>query len=132
MGGFDHLPSGDLTSLVPEYTPWWKTRVHVKKIKEVDEEDVDAEVKEKCPPVCASITSLGAVCSSPSPYVKYGLLNLLYSYAYAVKYFSGDYSIARAAEFVEIVQLLAGTLEGRNYDLADTAVEAAASEVSRY
>ena len=56
---------------------------------------------------------------------------MLYAYAYAVKYFSGDYK-DEFCEFVEIVQLLAKNLYGHNFELADTAVEAAASEVNNH
>jgi hypothetical protein len=125
------LKSGELAGLVPEYKPWWKTKVEVKKIKEVGEPEVEEELRQKCPTVGENIPSLRTVCPNPSPYVKHGLLNLLYAYAYAVRYFGGEQA-ASGPELVEVVQLLAGTLEGRNFELADTAVETAASEVNNH
>lgn len=93
--------------------------------------EVEEELRQKCPSVSEDIPSLRTVCPNPSPYVKYGLLNLLYAYAYAVRYFGGEQA-ASGLELVEVVQLLAGTLEGRNFELADTAVETAASEVNNH
>jgi len=130
---FDELvKSGDVTSILPEFTPWWTIEVKVKKIKDLDEPDDDSYT-DNCPKVWDGVRSLANMCSKePSPYVKFGLLNVLYSYAYAVKYFNGDHSNNNESDFVEIVQLLSGSLSGHNYDLADTAVEAAASEVNNH
>merc|ERR1711934_229796 len=126
--------SGELVGLMPEYTPWWKQRVVLKKIVEVDEEkgQLDETLRKNCPEVCETIPSLRNVVKNPSPFIKFGLLNLLYGYAYAVKFFNGDYNAGNGAHFVEIIQLLASTLDGQNFDLADTAVEAAASEVNNH
>jgi len=128
---FDELvKSGDLASVLPEYIPWWKVKVEVKKIRDLSEPE-DESYKENCPEVCQNFTKFSSICKSPSVYLKYGLLNVLYSYAYAVKYFSGDFK-DEFCEFVEIVQLLAKNLSGHNFELADTAVEAAASEVNNH
>eukprot|EP00092_Neocalanus_flemingeri_P008095 GFUD01008735.1.p1 GENE.GFUD01008735.1~~GFUD01008735.1.p1 ORF type:complete len:361 (+),score=114.89 GFUD01008735.1:57-1139(+) len=128
---FDELvKSGDLASVLPEYTPWWKVKVEEKKIRDLSEPE-DESYKENCPEVYKNISKFSSICSNPSVYLKYGLLNVLYAYAYAVKYFSGDYKDEHC-EFVEIVQLLAKNLDGHNFELADTAVEAAASEVNNH
>jgi len=124
------VKSGDLTSILPEFVPWWQQKVSVSKIRDLNEPE-DESYKESCPIVCQQITKFSSICKNPSVYLKYGLLNVLYAYAYAVKYFSGDYK-DDYCEFVEIVQLLAGNLNGKNYELADTAVEAAASEVNNH
>jgi len=128
---FDELvKSGDLASVLPEYSPWWKVKVEVPKIRDLSEPEDDA-YKEGCPELCQNIPKFQTICTKPSVYIKFGLLNVLYGYAYAVKYFSGDYK-DEFCEFVEIVQLLAKNLSGQNFELADTAVEAAASEVNNH
>jgi len=128
---FDELvKSGDLASVLPEYEPWWKVKVKVPKIKDLADPD-DESYKENCPEVNQSIVNFNTICKSPSVYLKYGLLNVLYAYAYAVKYFSGDYK-DEFCEFIEIVQLLSKNLDGHNFELADTAVESAASEVNNH
>ena len=45
------------------------------------------------------------VLKNPSPFIKFGLLNLLYGYGYAVKFFNGDYKAGNGAHFVEIIQV---------------------------
>jgi len=130
---FDNLvQSGDFSSVLPEYTPWWKNTLKVKKVKEITEPDLPEDLSVVCPKVCPEIPSLKTLCKQPSPWVKFGLLNLLYAYAYAVQYFGGDYTDKDFAQFVEIVQLLAKTLEGHNFELADTALETAASQVNSH
>merc|ERR1719167_87002 len=129
---FDELvKSGDLASVLPEYNPWWCYKSVVPKIKDLDEPEDDDSFKKNCPLVFEGVADFDNICKNPSPYLRYGLLNLLYSYAYAVKYFSGDYK-EEFCQFVEIVQLLAKNLHGHNYDLADTALESAASEVNNH
>lgn len=128
---FDELvKSGDLASVLPEYKPWWKIKVEVPKIRDLSDPE-DESFKEGCPEIVLNIASFSTICSKPSPYLKFGLLNVIYGYAYAVKYFSGDYN-DEFCEFVEIVQLVAKNLSGHNFELADTAVEAAASEVNNH
>ena len=55
--------------------------------------------------VCDNIPSLRNAMKNPSPFIKFGLLNLLYGYAYAVKFFNGDYNAVNGAHFVEIIQV---------------------------
>jgi len=128
------LKSGDVTNIIPEYVPWWKFRKEEKKIEEIGAgENSDDAFKEKCPSLTKNIQSLSEITKiSPSPHVKCGLLNVLYAYAYAVRFFAGDYEDI-PCEFVEAVGLLAGNLSrGENFQLSDTALEAAASEVANH
>lgn len=128
---FDELiKSGDLASILPEFIPWWKVKVEVPKIRDLSDPE-DKSYMEGCPELESSISDFNLICQKPSSYLKFGLLNIIYGYAYAVKYFSGDYT-DEYSEFVEIVQLLSKNLSGQNFELADTAVEAAASEVNNH
>jgi len=128
---FDELiKSGDLASILPEFIPWWKVKVEVPKIRDLSDPEDDS-YKEGCPDIETNILNFDTICPKPSVYLKFGLLNVIYGYAYAVKYFSGDYK-DEFCEFVEIVQLLSKNLSGQNFELADTAVEAAASEVNNH
>merc|ERR550519_617174 len=97
------------------------------------EESPEDSFKENCPSVMKNILSLQEITQiPPSPHVKCGLLNVLYAYAYAVRFFAGDYHDV-PCEFVEAVALLSGNLSrGENYELSDTALEAAASEVGNH
>ena len=99
--------SGELVGLMPEYKPWWKHRMKLKKIVEVgkEEEELDETLRNSCPTVCDNIPSLRNAMKNPSPFIKFGLLNLLYGYAYAVKFFNGDYNAVNGAHFVEIIQV---------------------------
>jgi len=128
---FDELiKSGDLASILPEFIPWWKVKVEVPKIRDLSDPE-DKSYMEGCPELMSNIPDFNLICQKPSSYLKFGLLNIIYGYAYAVKYFSGDFK-DEYSEFVEIVQLLAKNLSGQNFELADTAVEAAASEVNNH
>lgn len=127
------LKSGDVTGIIPEYVPWWKFRKEEKKIEEIGAESSDDAFKENCPAVIKDIPNLSSITKvPPSPHVKCGLLNVLYAYSYAVRFFAGDYQDV-PCQFVEVVALLSGNLsKGENYDISDTALESAASEVGNY
>ena len=121
------LSSGDVTSVLPDWSPWWSVRTQVKKIRELNEPE-DTSHLERCPKLVANIPNFSL---KTSPVLKFGLLNILYGYAYAVKYLHGDLSDSYL-ELVNIVQLFSGNLRGQNFDNADTALEAAASEVNHH
>ena len=99
------LSSGDVTSVLPDWSPWWSVRKKVKKIREIDEPD-DTSHEDRCPRVAANIPEFTL---KSSPVLKYGLLNIVYGYAYAVKYLHGEQSDS-PLELVNIVQLLSGKL----------------------
>lgn len=128
------LKHGDVNSIIPDYVPWWKYWKEDRKVEEIGNED-NEETKhiKKCPPIQEKIKKLPEMTKvPPSKYVKNGLLNVLYGYAYAVRYMHGDYT-NNPCEFIEIVQLLSANLRtGANYELADTALESAASEVANH
>ena len=121
------LSSGDVTSVLPEWNPWWSVMTQTKKIREIDEPE-DMSHFERCPKLVSNIPDFTL---KTTPVLKFGLLNILYGYAYAVKYLHGDLSDSYM-ELVNIVQILSGNLRGQNYDSADTALEAAASEVNHH
>jgi len=126
------LEKGDVSSILPDYTPWWNYRIDTPCIQELDA-PADESFKERCPKVWEEIPSFKQIFpGKPSDSIKYGVLNLLYGYAYAVRLMYGDYG-GSCLEFVSIVEALSGefgSLAGVNFDLADTAVEAAASAVN--
>jgi len=122
------LQSGDVSNILPEWNPWWKYKVKTKKIQEIGEAE-DRSYIEKCPEVIQNIPSFGAI--KPAACLKYGLLNILYGYAYGVKYFHGDYNDS-PLEFVNVIQLISQNLNGKNFENADEALEGAASEVNHH
>jgi len=129
----EFLEKGDVNTILPTFNPWWSQHIQEPKIQEVDA-PVNKSFMKICPPLWNKIPDFNALFArgSPSPTIKYGVMNLVYAYAYAVRLLHGDYE-NNSIEFINIVELLVGTdgcLAGREFDLADTAVETAASRVS--
>lgn len=124
----DLVQTEQVLNILPDYTPWWSQQFPVPRIQEVDrDEELLPEYRRLAPPIWEDIPKFSDLCRQPpSDYVQYGLLNLLYAYAYAVRYLYGDYGDS-PLRLVEIVETLAASLQGQNFDLADTALEAAAS-----
>ena len=130
---FDSLAkSGDVGSVLPEYRPWWSIKVQSRKIRDLDQEEEEEETfMENCPPVEKEIAQLSQLCRHPSEFIKFGIFNILYGYAYGVKFLLGDYE-EETLDLVNIVQLLSKNLSGHNYSEVDTALESAASEVNNH
>eukprot|EP00088_Acartia_fossae_P035234 TRINITY_DN3626_c1_g1_i1.p1 TRINITY_DN3626_c1_g1~~TRINITY_DN3626_c1_g1_i1.p1 ORF type:complete len:362 (-),score=49.56 TRINITY_DN3626_c1_g1_i1:162-1247(-) len=123
------LEKGDVNGLLPQYTPWWHFTVKEPKIQELDAK-ANTDFMKTCPEVWKEIPKFSI--KTPSETIKFGVMNLLYGYAYTVRYLHGDYKNS-SPEFVNTVELLVGkegTLGGRVFELADTAVETAASRVN--
>ena len=126
--------NGDIEKVVPEFSPWWEHREEEKLVQEIGEDDGDGdEFKSRCPDVVPDedIPSLSSLTKAvPSPSVKFSLLNVLYAYAYGARYFSGDHSSC-CLEFVDLCLTLSGSLsKGHNFETADEALEAAATNVN--
>jgi hypothetical protein len=68
---------------------------------------------------------------SPSPLVKFSLLNVIYAYAYALRYFGG-FDPDNLTDFVALCfDVSANLREGQNFDSAEVAVESAASAANQ-
>ena len=68
---------------------------------------------------------------SPSPLVKFSLLNVIYAYAYVLRYFGG-FDPDTPIDFVAICfDVSANLRDGQNFDSADVAVESAASAANQ-
>lgn len=107
------VKSGDLAELLPLWTPWWEEhaeegRVLVEILEErlskADEGTFSAtkmkiEKKSKSeggsaasgiPKVSTKIPKLSSLCANPSPLVCFGLVNVLYAYAFTVRLINND------------------------------------------
>ena len=126
--------SGDIDKVVPKFEPWWSSKIDEKLIQEVGEENkVDIELKMRCPTIESNVASFHTIFkATPSPMIKFGLLNVLYSYAYGVLFFCGDHgSKTNLFKFVELLLTLSDNLgKAANFDNADSSLESAASNVN--
>ena len=101
----------------PVYLKKYKSdfRCEEKKVREVgnnDDDGIDETIK-RCPTVDAEIAPLSHFIktTSPSPLLKFGLLNALYPYVYCLRYFSGDvWSEANLRDCVTICITLSDNL----------------------
>ncbi len=122
------VENGEIEKMMPAYKPWWDRERP--KVQEVGQE---AESEKGCPAVSKSIVPLGELIkAAPSPLVKFNLLNVLYAYVYAHKYFSGDLrSEANVVESVRLCLALSDNLaSSANYESAEEALESAATNVN--
>lgn len=134
--------TGNIESLVPAYVPWWDapetTKVElVKDITEAEpvktEEDDKSDVASRPKVDRSSIASLKSLIGdrAPSDLIKFSLLNVIYAYAYALKYFAG-YDPENCQDFVRFIfDISANLRDGHNFSSADLAVESAASAANQ-
>jgi len=81
------IESGKITSLLPVWEPWWlkePVKIFVKEVTEEEEQEETPVILNPIPPL-SELTS-----KTPSPFLLFNLLDILYSYAYGMRYFNGD------------------------------------------
>lgn len=91
------------------------------------------ESRNSPPPISCEIPLLSSLCStSPSPLVKFSLLNVLYAYTFVLRLFNGD--VSETQQLLEFTQLLLSMSDclGRNrtFSSFSEALKAAVASVS--
>ena len=133
--------TGKIQDFVPKFVPWWdfdeEKPVLVQEIDDQKPEDLGADksgTADARPPFYLStIASLKFLIGEkpPSPLIKFSLLNVVYAYVYAMKFFGG-YEPESSVDFVSLcLDVSANLRDGQNFDSADVAVESAASAANQ-
>ncbi|XP_046387074.1 zinc finger HIT domain-containing protein 2 isoform X2 [Ischnura elegans] len=127
----DLLQKGDVSQIVPNWTPWWKYREEKKLIEEITSSSTrDETFMQNCPKLLDNIPSFDEICKSPAACVQFNLINILYAYAYVTQYFAGDHHSFAMEAVHGLVILSCNIRSGCNYDSAEAAIESASSEVT--
>ncbi|TTW73459.1 Zinc finger HIT domain-containing protein 2 [Bagarius yarrelli] len=122
-GAQSHAHQWDMPSEPPSLR---KQEVQEKKMK---------ECKNAPPPISFKIPPLSSLCSaSPSPLVKFSLVNVLYVYAFTLRFFNGD--VCETQQLLEFAQLVLCVCEclgrGRTFGSFSEALSAAMTSVSEH
>ncbi|KAK3550498.1 hypothetical protein QTP86_031488, partial [Hemibagrus guttatus] len=101
--------------------------------QEVKKQQVKMEESRNAPPISCEIPPLSSLCSaSPSPLVKFSLVNVLYGYAFTLHLFNGD--VSETQQLLEFTQLLLSVSEclgpSRVFGSFSEALSAAMASVS--
>ena len=139
------VETGEIQKFIPEFVPWWDHNFNESKLLIDDVGNINTNMlrteayiksmQEKIPQVTFdSIEHMSKLMGhrKPSMNIKFNILNVVYAYAYAMKYFRGDHFEYHMA-FIEMCFLLSGNLrENQNFDSSDLAIESAASSVNQH
>uniref|UniRef100_A0A1B0D971 Uncharacterized protein n=1 Tax=Phlebotomus papatasi TaxID=29031 RepID=A0A1B0D971_PHLPP len=117
--------AGDISSLVPMYTPWWVENQE----KLVQEVQLPGTPATSHPEILSDIKPFRDISSKPpAPCVRHNLTNILASYAFSVKYFNGEF-LAHPQEFSGFLVSICGNIKNNsNYASDALAVESVAHE----
>lgn len=86
------LQSGDVSQIIPVFNPWWEVKVKKTKIHFVDEAPDQELSKIEYPEIHNDIPEFDRLSSkSPSPCVRFNLINILAGYTSMVRFFNGDH-----------------------------------------
>jgi len=112
------LEDGMIGNWVDVWEPWW-TRKPDMILPGLDEKEEEGH---KYPQVIPALVKLNTIISdAPSPLLKYNLVNILYSYAYVMRLFNGDYR-SDLADAISTVMALSCVLN-ENY-ICQSTIEA--------
>uniref|UniRef100_A0A1Y1LQ69 HIT-type domain-containing protein n=1 Tax=Photinus pyralis TaxID=7054 RepID=A0A1Y1LQ69_PHOPY len=114
------LKSGDVSKLVPRWTPWWCPA----KIQEVGELQ-----KQSAPPLLENIAKFSSLTSKPpAETVRYNLVNIVCAYVFTARYFNGDYYEFLGEAVGCVVYLSLCLKENKNYSGFEEAVDSVQEE----
>lgn len=90
------IKTGDISSLIPAWEPWWFQRIDKPKLVELDKdffsEGAFEEIKNKCPRHYKKIRPLSEITKiKPSNCVSFDLINILGGYCLTVRYYNGNH-----------------------------------------
>ncbi|XP_014285626.1 zinc finger HIT domain-containing protein 2 [Halyomorpha halys] len=90
------IKTGDISSLIPAWEPWWFQRINKPKLVEVDKDFFSdgalEEIKKKCPRHLNNIKPLSEITKiKPSQSVSFDLINILGGYCITVRYYNGSH-----------------------------------------
>ncbi|XP_050544596.1 uncharacterized protein LOC126907392 isoform X2 [Daktulosphaira vitifoliae] len=118
---FEHLvKSGDITKILPQYTPWWCLPIE----KKIVSEFCDDVENSKIPLLINNIISFSSISNkSPSEFVQWNLVNILTSYVFLIRYYNGKHK-SYLSEFVNgMYNLSQNLLSNQNFESFSTAVK---------
>jgi len=134
------VQTGDIFTLVPEFSPWWlkfqkkanKKKKSIQIVGETDNDSDGGDIGNLLPEVERNIPTLTSITSKkPNAAVAFSMLNALYAYCYGVRFFGEDYGGQTNADvFAALVLDLSASLgSAAAFSNADFALEAAAQSV---
>ncbi|CAH1401477.1 unnamed protein product [Nezara viridula] len=90
------VKTGDISSLIPAWEPWWLQRINKPKLVELDKDFFSEaelkDIKNKCPLHYKKIKLLSEITKiKPSHCVSFDLINILGSYSLTVRYYNGNH-----------------------------------------
>ncbi|XP_062870098.1 zinc finger HIT domain-containing protein 2 [Trichomycterus rosablanca] len=151
------LKGGEIGAVVPVWRPWWEEHEQdasalIEEIQSNEQEETSSEdanednqratqdVKKtsskrkssRPPQISAGIPPLSSLCTTPSPAVKFSLVNALYGYTFCLHLFNGDVSEPQQqAEFSRLLLSVSECLgRGRNFHSFSEALCSATAAVT--
>ena len=133
------VKTGEIGKFVPKYQPWWdlhfNSKSKVQELKQFEKEvaDFEKEIAQKVPKVDAEIGKMTDFMGDrkPAQTVKFGLINVLYAYAFCQRFFHGEVEPENLSEYVDLCLRISGNLRQppQNFDSAELALESAVDSV---
>jgi len=139
------VESGQISKFVPEFRPWWDYRFRpAKKVQPLEESQQEVEsfteqMTARIPQRMEKIPNLGELlgpsgAGNLSPTVKFGLLNVVYAYAFTHRLYRGSIceDDENLTEFPSVLMTVCGALRSprpQNFDSAELALQAAVTAV---
>ncbi|XP_044261411.1 zinc finger HIT domain-containing protein 2 [Tribolium madens] len=112
------LKSEDVTKLIPSWEPWWSH-----KSPNVEEVESCQQYKSKCPQLIKIRNFREISKKDPADCVKYNLINILAAYAFATRYFNGEYHDFAKEVISCIVTISLSLKTNQNFDDFESAVK---------
>lgn len=87
------IHNGEIEKIVKTVEPWWKQKLEVKLVRDVQEDEAKLkEIIKNCPKIKADIKDFNKISSKPpAPCIVYNIANIIGAYTYIFRYYNGDH-----------------------------------------
>ncbi|XP_054277793.1 zinc finger HIT domain-containing protein 2 [Macrosteles quadrilineatus] len=119
------LRSGDVSQIVPHWQPWWLFKEEKKLVTDLDTVNQAPELPSNIPKLLENIQPLSKLSKvSPSPCVRWNVVNILAAYSLTARIFNGDYLDSPQEAGTTIVSLSKNLSSNQVFEDPENAVAA--------
>ncbi|KAJ8686805.1 hypothetical protein QAD02_022599 [Eretmocerus hayati] len=115
------IQSGEATKVLPDWNPWWTYTVKKKLVQDLSEVDQSQNHKSCCPKIL-EIPKLDTAFKT-SPYMRFGIINVIYAYAHCVLFFHGDHHSSPESAMRIFLNLCETLLANKIFRTVDEALQ---------
>lgn len=110
--------NGEIEKIVQQAEPWWKLKIEIKLIRDVEDEDEAIRgVLKKCPKIPSNIKEFKMISTkTPAACIIYNIANVIGAYTYIYRFYNGDHKSYELEATENMITISANLMSNANFD----------------